>query len=56
MMKSHSALDADENGVLEAAEIKNATAALQRIDANRDGKLTEDEVGMKHFGPQDTGA
>lgn len=56
MMKSHSALDADDNGELSTAEIKNATAALQRIDANRDGKLTEDEVGMKHFGPQDTGA
>ena len=56
MMKSHSALDADESGALDPAEIKNATAALLRIDANRDGKLTEDEVGMKHFGPQDTGA
>jgi outer membrane protein assembly factor BamB len=56
MMKSHSALDADSNGALEATEIENAVAALQRIDANRDGKLTEDEVGMKHFGPQDTGA
>jgi outer membrane protein assembly factor BamB len=56
MMKSHSAVDTDENGVLEATEIKNAVAALRRIDANRDGKLTDDEVGMKHFGPQDTGA
>jgi outer membrane protein assembly factor BamB len=56
MMKFHSALDADENGVLEATEFKNAMAVLQRIDANRDRKLTEDEVGMKHFGPQDTGA
>jgi outer membrane protein assembly factor BamB/Ca2+-binding EF-hand superfamily protein len=56
MMKSHSALDADGNGALDATEIKNAVAALQRIDANRDGKLMEDEVGMKHFGPQDTGA
>lgn len=56
MMKSHSALDADENGALDTEEVKNAVAALQRIDANRDGKLTEDEVGMKHFGPQDTGA
>jgi outer membrane protein assembly factor BamB len=56
MMKSHSALDADENSELDAVELKNATAALQRIDANRDGKLTDDEVGMKHFGPQDTGA
>src|SRR4030095_15046501 len=56
MVKAHSTLDANEDGVLDAAEIKNAVAALQRIDANRDGKLTEDEVGMKHFGPQDTGA
>jgi outer membrane protein assembly factor BamB len=56
MMKAHSAMDANENGGLDAAEIKNAVASLQRIDANRDGKLTEDEVGMKHFGPQDTGA
>ena len=56
MMKSHSTLDADGNGVLDADEIKNATTALQRLDANRDKKLTEDEVGMKHFGPQDTGS
>jgi outer membrane protein assembly factor BamB len=56
MMKAHSAMDANEDGVLDAPEIKNAVAGLQRIDANRDGKLTEDEVGMKHFGPQDTGA
>jgi outer membrane protein assembly factor BamB len=56
MMKSHSTLDADGSGALDAAEISNATAALQRIDANRDARLTEDEVGMKHFGPQDTGA
>jgi hypothetical protein len=41
MMKSHSAMDANEDGVLDAAEIKNAAVTLQRIDANRDGKLTE---------------
>jgi len=56
MMKFHSALDANEDGALDASEIKNAAMAQQKIDANRDGKLTEDEVGMKHFGPQDTGA
>ena len=56
MMKFHSTLDADANGALESSEIKNAMGALPRIDANRDKKLTEDEVGMKHFGPQDTGA
>jgi len=55
MMKAHSAMDADGNGTLDAAEIKNATVALRKIDANRDAKLTEDEVGMKHFGPQETG-
>lgn len=56
MMKAHSAMDANEDGALDASEIKNAAVALQKINANRDGKLTEDEVGMKHFGPQDTGA
>ena len=55
MMKAHSAMDADESGVLDAAEIRNAVVALRGIDANRDGRLKEDEVGMKHFGPQDTG-
>src|SRR5436309_15019031 len=56
MMKALSALDADENGVIDEAEIKNAVVALQKLDENRDGKLTEDEVGMKYMGPQDTGA
>jgi hypothetical protein len=56
MMKSHSAMDTNEDGTLDAAEIKNAVVALKKLDANRDGKLTDDEVGMKHFGPQDTGA
>jgi AraC-like DNA-binding protein len=48
-------MDADGNGTLDAAEIKNAAVALRKIDGNRDSKLTEDEVGMKHFGPQETG-
>lgn len=56
MMKANSALDADESGTIEAAEIKNAVAALQKLDANRDGKLTEEEAGMKSMGPQNTGA
>jgi outer membrane protein assembly factor BamB len=56
MMKAHSAIDADENGTLDAPEIKNAVAALKSIDNNRDGKLSDDEVGMKSFGPQETGA
>jgi outer membrane protein assembly factor BamB len=56
MMKAHSAMDANGDGALDAAEIQGAAVALRKIDGNRDGKLTEDEVGMKHFGPQDTGA
>jgi outer membrane protein assembly factor BamB len=56
MIKALSALDADENGVIDEAEIKNAVAALQKLDVNHDGKLTEDEVGMKYMGPQNTGA
>lgn len=56
MMKAHSAMDANEDGELVALEIQNAAVALQKINANRDDNLTEDEVGMKHFGPQDTGA
>ena len=56
MMKALSALDADESGAIEEAEIKNAVVALQKLDVNRDGKLTEEEAGMKNMGPQDTGA
>jgi outer membrane protein assembly factor BamB len=55
MMKANSALDADQSGTFEEAEIKNATAALQKLDTNRDGKLKEDEAGMKSMGPQNTG-
>lgn len=56
MLKALSALDADESGTIEEAEIKNSVAALQKLDVNHDGKLTEDEVGMKFMGPQNTGA
>ena len=56
MIKALSALDADENGVIDEAEIKNAAVALQKLDENHDGKLTEDEAGMKSMGPQNTGA
>jgi Ca2+-binding EF-hand superfamily protein len=38
------ALDADHDGTLSAEEIKNAPAALRKLDKNGDGKLTEDEV------------
>ncbi len=38
------ALDTDHDGVISAAEIANAPAALKSLDKNGDGKLTEDEV------------
>ncbi len=38
------ALDADHDGTLSADEIKNAPAALKKLDRSGDGKLTEDEV------------
>ena len=37
------ALDANGDGVIDADEIANATAALKRLDKNGDGKLTPDE-------------
>jgi hypothetical protein len=56
MVKALSALDADENNVIDEAEIKNAVAALKELDENGDGKLTDDEVGMKSMSPPNTGA
>ena len=38
------ALDTDADGVISAAEIAAAPAALRALDKNRDGKLTLDEV------------
>jgi hypothetical protein len=37
------ALDTNQNGIIEAGELANATTALKTLDKNRDGKLTEDE-------------
>jgi len=36
--------DADHDGVLSAAEIQNAAAALAKLDTNGDGKITPDEM------------
>jgi len=38
-----SALDANGDGVIDADEIANASAALKKLDKNGDGKLTPDE-------------
>ena len=40
------ALDADHDYVISAAEISAASAALQKLDLNADGKLTAEECGM----------
>jgi Ca2+-binding EF-hand superfamily protein len=42
-----SALDTDHDGVISAEEINHAAASLKTLDANRDGKLTAVECGMK---------
>jgi outer membrane protein assembly factor BamB len=56
MVKALSALDASEDNVIDEGEIKNAAAALKKLDANGDGKLTDDEAGMKSMSPPNTGA
>lgn len=38
------ALDADHNGEISAAEMRNAPAMLRTLDNNNDGKLTVDEI------------
>ncbi|MGA2262232.1 MAG: hypothetical protein ABSH28_12430 [Acidobacteriota bacterium] len=40
-------LDANHDGIIDATEIANASAALKTLDKNQDGKLTPDEL----FGP-----
>ncbi|MES2709875.1 MAG: PQQ-binding-like beta-propeller repeat protein, partial [Verrucomicrobiota bacterium] len=56
MMKTYSALDADESDAIEEKEIKGAVETLRKLDENGDGKLTGDEAGFKSMGPQNTGA
>ena len=38
------ALDANGDGIIDEAEIANASAALKKLDKNGDGKLTPDEL------------
>lgn len=45
------AIDANSDGVIDAAEIANAATALASLDANKDGQLTQDELRpAKHEG------
>ena len=44
MMPVLAALDADQDGVISASEISNASKALMKLDRNGDGKLTAEEL------------
>lgn len=46
------ALDANHDGVIDAAEIANASKALATLDKNGDGKLTIDEIRPQGGGPE----
>jgi Ca2+-binding EF-hand superfamily protein len=48
------ALDADHDGVISAAELAKAPAALKALDKDGDGKLTMEEM-RPNFGPQGRG-
>ena len=45
-----SAIDADGNHEISAAEMKNAMAALATLDTNKDGKLVRDEIHPEFAG------
>ena len=45
------ALDANGDGVIDADEIANASAAMAKLDKNGDGKLTPDEFIGQRPGP-----
>lgn len=47
------ALDADRDGVLSAAEIANAAAALKTLDQNGNGSLEANEIHMKQQTPRE---
>lgn len=51
MDRVFSSLDSDQDGAISAAELSAASSALAKLDANKDGKLTEDEV-RPNFGGQ----
>jgi hypothetical protein len=45
------ALDTNHDGIIDASEIANASAALKTLDKNGDGRLTRDEYLGKRPGP-----
>jgi len=51
------ALDANGDGIIDAAEIANAVAVLKKLDTNGDGVLTRDEyIGKRPAPPRGGGA
>ncbi len=50
MDKVFSSLDTDQDGTISGTEMDAAGTALAKLDANSDGKLTEEEV-RPNFGP-----
>ena len=44
------ALDADHDGIISADEIAKASEALKSLDANGDGKLTQEELHPERGG------
>jgi Ca2+-binding EF-hand superfamily protein len=44
------AIDTDSDGEISAAELAASAKSLQKLDANGDGRLTEDEVRIQGFG------
>ena len=54
MLPIIAALDANKDGEISAAEIKNAAAALKKLDRDNDGKLTREEM-MPQFGAAGAG-
>src|SRR5580698_209166 len=44
------AVDVNRDGVLSAAEIADAPAQIRKLDKNGDGKLTQDEAGLRMGG------
>ncbi len=44
------AVDVNQDGVLSAAEIADAPAQIRKLDKNSDGKLTQDEAGLRMGG------
>jgi len=44
------AVDVNQDGILSAAEIADAPAQIRKLDKNGDGKLTQDEAGLRMGG------